>query len=758
LTSLDRRSRLPRAIVALALRHPFGVLVGWACVAAIAGLGVVRLDIETTTDSVLDRQSEPWRYYQHSQEVFGGDEILTVLIHSATPFDPVLLGEVVSLSERFESLPGVRRVDSLATVPMVSAAPDGSLSLEPALRSKDLGEPEIIGDVRQRVRRDRIARRNLISADEQSFAINLVLERGADPQYRHILSSIASQLSGTGYWVSGVPVYRVEADARTQRELLELVPLTIVVIGGLLYILFGTIKAIWIPMLASGLASWTVLGAMGALGVPVTISTMLLPSILLALGCAYCMHILNATVGRDGEGAADAMLNLALPVSLSGLTTAVGFVAVSFVPIDAVRDVGGFGAFGVLVALLATLTVAPAAIKSWPLEDHRPGFRTFLSERLGPILVRWVMRRRGLVVLAWGLVGVAMGVGAASIRIETDVTQWFKPDDPVRVSYSEIRDRLSGISPMNVVIDAAATTTVTDPKTIEAIDGLARYLDEQEGVGRVISVGDPLRQIHGGFTGDLSDPLPNERALIEQYLLLLEAKPYVYDLVTADRTAANVRIRVDDNGSDALLRVAKLAQDWWADHGPPGTAARATGIMYEFGRAEDAIARGQIRGLVFAAVAIGAIMLLMYRSLRVAAVALVPNAVPIGIAFGAMGLLGIPLDAGTVMLGNLALGIAVDDTIHVASGFVRETEHGKPPLQSLIATMRQVLPPVVYSTLAVGLGFAVLGVSGFTLIRNMGLLTASLMLLCLAADVLLFPALLGSLRLQPGAATPRDHF
>ena len=111
-------------------------------------------------------------------------------------------------------------------------------------------------------------------------------------------------------------------------------------------------------------------------------------------------------------------------------------------------------------------------------------------------------------------------------------------------------------------------------------------------------------------------------------------------------------------------------------------------------------------------------------------------------AFGFMGLFGIPLDAGTVIIGSLALGVAVDDTIHLAAGFVRLRASGEAPHDALLSTLRRVLAPLVYTTLVVALGFCVLAVSGFTLTRNLGILMAAVMVLCLAADLLLLPVLL----------------
>jgi hypothetical protein len=454
------------------------------------------------------------------------------------------------------------------------------------------------------------------------------------------------------------------------------------------------------------------------------------------------MHLLNAGAGHSGVDLEDALRPVALPVALSGLTTAVGFVAISSVRIDAIRDVGTYGALGVLVVLASTLTAVPALMKVMPVPARTQRLRIWLEDVASPAISGLVSKRGAQLGAIWLIVLAGMGVGIGRISIDTDVIRWFPEDDPIRLAYEEIRVRLSGISPMNVVIDAEGEATVSSETAIRAIDRLVRDLEAIPQVGRAISIADPLRQIHGGFTDDPTNPIPPGDSLIEQYLLLLEAKPYTRDLITGDRTSANVVMRIDDNGSDALLRVRDRVDELWSQYGFEGGSARTTGIMYEFARAEDEIARGQLLGLAIAFGAIGVILLAIFGDLRVAAVALIPNAIPIGMAFGLMGLIGVPLDAGTVILGSLALGVAVDDTIHLTDGFVRARAFGDEPEKAVLRSLTRVLPPLTYTTMAVALGFAVLAVSEFTLTRNLGILTSGVMLLCLAADLLLLPVLL----------------
>ena len=749
----SRRSAA-EALTRIGLTRPVSVLAGWALCCLLAAFGVAKLDVETTTGSVLDRVDPAWAFYQDSQAAFGGDEILVIALESAAPLDRGILERVVEITERLEGTPGVRRVDSVSTVPLVTARPDGFLSLDAAFGDGVPESRDELLEIGSLLQADRLAPRSLVSADLRAFSVVLVLEQGAEADYGSILDEIDRQLAGLPGWVSGVPVFRKEANVETRRELSLFVPLTVVAIGLLLAVLFRSLPAVLIPLATSGCAVWNTLGIMGALGAPVTITTAILPSVLLALGCAYSMHLLVAGSVRGGaEARAEAILEVSPLVALSGLTTAIGFVAMALVQIQAIRDVGVFGALGVLVVLAATLTASPAAMQLWPLAERPPASHQLLRHRVVPGILSFVGNHGWVVIGGSALVMAVVGVGIKKIEVETDVIVWFARDHPIRVAYGAIRDRFSGISPINLVVDAPRGRSVTEPLVIERLEELTRSLEAIPEVGKAISVADPIAQMHEGFMGDPEAPLPTRQDLIEQYLLLLEAKPQIQDLVTPDRTRANVLMRANDNSSAALLDVAAQAENWWSTRGVEGYSAKATGIMYEFARAEDEISRGQIRGLGFALMAVAVVLFAVLGSVRLALISLIPNALPVAVAFGLMGYLGIALDAGTIVVGNLALGIAVDDTLHIASRYQGRIDAGDCPLEALRWALERVLAPIAYTTIVVALGFAVLGLSGLMFTRNLGLLTACVLVLCLLADVILLPALLLLAGRRPGRDT-----
>jgi predicted RND superfamily exporter protein len=526
-------------------------------------------------------------------------------------------------------------------------------------------------------------------------------------------------------------------------------------VGALVAVAFGQLAAVLASLGAAALGTWVALGTMGATGTPLSLSTVTLPSILLALGCAYVMHVLTAArTLREPAAITAAIARVTRPIAISGLTTVIGFLAMSTVRIGAIRELATIGAIGVLSVLAAALTFAPAVLSLRPLGDRGGRLDWWIRGVLTRRLVSFAVERPRTILASWLVLGAVFGVGAANLKVETDIILWFPSGTPIRDSYEAIRARLSGITPMNVMIESEQGRAVTEPDVLAAVDALARHLEGLPEVGRALSVADPLGQIHAGFIGEADAELPDNRPLIEQYLVLLGSVPQLRDLISDDRMGANVLLRVDVNGSRQLLAVGDEVARWWREHGPADFSVQTTGIMYEFGRAEEEIAQGQLRGLGLAFAAIGVIFLALFRRPGPALAPFLPNALPLLMTYGFMGLVGIPLDAATVCIGSVALGIAVDDTVHVALGYRAARESGVHPQAALHLALHRVLPALMLTTIAIASGFAVLGLSEFTMVRHFGLVTAGMVVLCLLADATLLPVLLLAMEPKRSASTP----
>ena len=740
-------------LIRFSVAHPFAVLAFW-CVVLLgfsAGLGVLRID--TSTSSFLDRTGPQWGAYQRSLEEYQGDEFIVVAVESPSgvAWDPSTIADVIHLSRKLERIDSVRRVDSIATVPLIRLE-DGDVALNSVvdedLPASDEGWQQLI----EHWKNDRIWRHSLIAEDGRTFAINLLLDEHVDADRVATVEAVRRATEGLEARITGVPVFRTAVNERTRSELLIFAPLTVLLLGLVVAGFVPSVVGVLTPLLVGGVAAGCALGVMGALGVSVSLSTAILPSTLLALGSAYAMHLVTARP--------ELYPSLARPIALSGLTTAIGFIAMATTRVEAIRELATYGALGVFVATVASLTLAPAMLSWAPVGEGRGKLDDWLRRGLRRGLVRLLVRRRAALFAVWGAALLAAAVGVGRLQIATDIILWFPHGSEIRDDYEVVRTRFSGITPVNVLIESKGDSGegITAPRVLASIDRLSTELEKLPLVGKALSVADPLRLVHGAFSGDGLDRLPSSRSEIEQYLVLLGGVDRIDDLLSFDYSHANILLRVDDNSSREIVELGAWVEDWWSRNGVPSHRVTTTGIMYEFGRSEEAIAYGQIQGLALASAVIALILFAVLRSPWVAFSSLAANLLPLAVGFGVLGLAGVTLDAATVCLGSMALGIAVDDTIHVATTYRAGRQVGRSREEALATTLERVLPALALTTLAICVGFLVLALSGFALIRNVGLVTPFLVSLCLLADLTLLPLLLlRGARGGPGRLAGNDH-
>ena len=202
-----------RRVVYASIENPRRVLAAWATIAIVCTPSLLRVQIEASAESVLDKEHPAWAIYQSSLEEFGGDEIIVVAVESEDAFSKRTLEEVAELSRGFSSLPGVRRVDSISTLPVVFVNQESALELDPAFPATEPPTDELANRARLRAEGDRIIRQNLVNLRETTAAINLVQEENPAQHYPALLGRVEAAIEGSngpfrGAWVSGVPVFQ----------------------------------------------------------------------------------------------------------------------------------------------------------------------------------------------------------------------------------------------------------------------------------------------------------------------------------------------------------------------------------------------------------------------------------------------------------------------------------------------------------------------------------------------------------------------
>ena len=492
------------------------------------------------------------------------------------------------------------------------------------------------------------------------------------------------------------------------------------------------------------------LGALGWSGVPMNSVTALSFLYISTLAVASAVHVL-ASVRRSMVDTADrrewarrALKEHMLAITVACVTTAIGFLSLNFSISPPFRQLGNIVGFGVIVALILTLTLLPALVTYLPMRRQTtPPATGVLMERLG----EFVVRNRRVLLPSMLVAVVACGFGMQRIVLEDDFVRYFDERYEFRNDTDFIEANLTGVNLLEWPLNSGESDGVNDPEFLAKVSDFVDWMREQPEVTAVRSVTDTVKRLNMNMNGD--DPsfyrLPEERDEASQYLFLYElSMNYGMDLtdqIDIDRQILRVSNSMAGVTTADMRDFTQRAQEWLRQNAPEIETA-PTGIVHVFNLISYRDVRAMLTGTALALVLISAVILLVLRDVKIGLASLIPNLVPAAMAFGVWGYTvgGVTLAIAVVLAATL--GIVVDDTVHFLSNYVKARRAGRSPEDSVRYVFKTVGMALAITTVALIVGFIVLAQSGFAVNGDLAKLTAITIALALVADFLLLPPLL----------------
>jgi predicted RND superfamily exporter protein len=759
-----------RVLALFVSRHPFGMLVTALLVTALAVAGIVdvrtgqlRLQIDPDVRRLLPDATTKTQFYDRARRLFGDDDVVVLALHTEDIFTPDSLRRIRRLTERIDSLEGVRQVISVANAVDIRSGPDelvvGSFFDEVP------EDREGLEQIRQRVLANPMYGPTLVSPDGKSAAVVISFRTMSDIEYLDsglddTIRSIAQEERGDAELsVSGGPHLKVEISRTLVRDFIRIIPPILLLLALIPFLAFRSVIGVLVPLLTVVVSLvWTV-GVLGWIEQPLNIVTSIVPPLILTVGFAYAIHVVSAyydeikeeppgSIAERREVVRKGLDEVSVPVIVTGMTTAAGFLALTLSPLGAVREFGLLSVLGVLCTMVVSLTLAPSLLVLAPSRSSRraplgKGPLEALADRLSQVVLAY----RGA-VLAGGvlLLGVAI-YGTTQIEANTSYFETFPPDSRVRVDFERVNERFGGVNPFSIVLDSDIPDAFMEPTNLGAVRDLQDWLEAQSEIGDTTSVADYLMLLNSALHDDDPDffTIPETRRLAKQ-LFFFGSSRGMDALIDSRYQTVNlaVRSRVHDSAGtrDLVERIeARLAEL------PSHLRANITGNVILLGQAVDELARGQATSMAAAVLTIYAMLALMFSSFRVGLAALFPNILPIAVYFGLLGLSGINLNSTTSLVGTIALGIAVDDTIHYFARFNADARRSGDEKLATRSALRTVIQPVSYTTLALCAGFFILGSSEFKHTAQFGMLAAFTIGAAWLIDVTVTPAVCSGLRI-----------
>lgn len=720
--------------------------------------GRLRLGFDPSIDALLPESDEGRAYYEHVRQLFGNDESLMLVLAHDDLFERARLERVIRMTRRIEQLDGVHHVTSLATA--IDLESDGAdLAARPFLHtlpSDDRG----LARLKRKALDNPVYAGNLVSADGRATVLAVYLRdlperelasRGIDLAVAAVAEEERGDLT---VWLTGGLAVKTEHAREMLQELRRTLPLALGVAVLVASLAFRTLRGVLIPGATTAIALIWALGIVAGLGRSLNLVTVIVPTLILVVGFAYAVHVVSeyydavARGHRAGESAADAvsraLAGVALPVLLTGVTTAAGLLALCTSSVPAVQQFGAFSTLGVLCTVTVALTFAPALLVLLP-EPRAPKSspRRSALDRLFTSLGHFDLDFRVPILVAGGLLAAGALLGSLAIRTSTNFSD---PASQAFRSAQAASQILEGSSGFYVVARSESAGGFTEPADLHSLRALQEWLEAQPEIGGTTSVVDYLMLMNRGFQGkDVALAIPDSRAMVSQ-LLFFGASDELESYLDMSRHNANIHVRSTLNDS-ASMEALLTRIDARIDALPEHLSARATGNSVLVTRTLDRIARGQAVSLTLAFAAIFAILSILFTSFRTGFLALIPNALPVVLYFGILGLSGITLNVTTGLIACLVLGIAVDDTLHFLARFNVEAKRLASERRGVVSALRSVGRPVTLTSTALVMGFLVLTTSDYENRSAFGALAATTLALAWLIDVTFTPALASRMRI-----------
>ncbi|MFH2065130.1 MAG: MMPL family transporter [Pseudomonadota bacterium] len=756
------------------------------------------ITIDTSSEAMLHEDDPSRMEYDAFRDQFGGANMIIVGVRAPEIFSHEFLTGLKALHHDLEkNLPYVQEVNSLINARNTRGEND-VLYVDELLK----GWPEKDVDMavlKKQVMNNPVYRNNIISGDGNLAAI--VIETAAfaeektdssgdlsdfqddfsepssqDPrepaQQRYFsqkenmelvdaLTRVVSRHDAENFSVAvtGGPVVVDIFNRYTLSDMKFLFLLASGVIVFFIAILFQRISGVILPFIIVYSALASTLGLMAVFDIYITLMTVVLPSFLMSVGIADSIHILAIFYRRfqQGDSKEDAvsyaMGHSGLAVVLTSLTTAAGLLSFAWSELSAIGNLGIFAAIGVVLALVYTITMLPAFLAVIPIKRKKTG----QEEKKSALMDRFLLFFAGLSTthpkkIVWicpFLFGFSIFF-ICRLELTHHIIQYFPESFAVRQNAILIDHEMRGILTIEVVVDTKRENGIYDPDLLDRIERMARWLEQVERnelfVGKVFSINDILKETHQALHGN--DPqyyvIPRDREIIAQEFLLFEnsGADDLEHIVDSRFSKTRMTIKIPWVDLVVIDRFVKEVREEFRKEFPKEVDVTITGLTPIMGKTMTEAMHSMAKSYLIAFVVISILMILLVGDLKLGLLSMIPNLLPIFLVIGIMGMAGVMMDLTALMIGSIAIGLVVDDTMHFMYNFRKYFSLTGNVVQSVQATLLGAGRAMLFTSIILSSSFFILMTATLRNSVTFGFYTGMAIVFALLADFLLAPAIM----------------
>jgi hydrophobe/amphiphile efflux-3 (HAE3) family protein len=694
------------------------------------GYQIKTLHINADIISSLPDDDPVAKLYKDIGNEFGGNDMGMLVLETKDIFDAKIFKDIKQITDSIKYTAGVSSVTSIINILDIKSSEDG-IEIAKLVDENDLPtEKRDFDNLRKYIFSKEMYKGSIVSDDGTATAIMFTLLPDADNQAvaKEIKSKIENLKLSEKLYFGGLPMMMNDINDLIISDIVWLVPIVSIIIALILLVSFKSFRGVLLPLLTAGIAVVWTLGIMSILGYELTIISNIIPVVLLAVGSAYTIHVINSIdhiIIQDKQQAIiKAIEYVTIPVILAAATTAIGFISFVFGSyLLMIKDFGIFTAVGTFIALLLSIFFVPAIISASSKNNNKKLIKdekkqAILTHKILLPLSQVLFKHPKYIFTGWIILILLFIIGIFQIKTSVNMADYFKKDNPTRIAEDVMQNKFGGSLPIFVVFKG----DIQSPEVLQMMIKTEHYMKEDPNVSVAQSVADLIEQMNDAM-GE-GKKIPAEKSKIEQLWFLLDGQEVMPQLVNNDLTKGIIQSKfasVDSKDIEAFTdKMNRFIEQNKNEH----CQIELTGMPSVYVKLNNSLINSQFNSLLIAIIMVILIVGAILKSGFKGIYAAIPVIATIVILFGFMGIAGVPLDIATVLVASIALGIGIDYSIHVITGFnhyLKEYDDAEKAIESVILSSGKA---VIINVISVSAGFLVLLFSQIVPLQNFGLLVA----------------------------------
>ena len=723
------------------------VIIFVIAVTVLLGYQIRYIKINSDVISSLPSDDKDAVLLKKIGDKFGGNRMGMVILDCENVFTTQVLEHVKQITDSLTQTKGISSVSSLTNAIDIKESEEG-MDIGRLVDEYDLPDsPDELARLKDRALSNEMYKGAIVSEDGTATIVIFTLYDDADIQ--EVAQAVKEKTGAMNLpekiYYAGSPMMITSISRLISSDLALLFPIALLVIAVVLFISFRSFRGVILPLLVCLISIVWAIGIMALGGYEMSMVSNNIPIVLLAVGSAYAIHVLNriAQVKETDSKQAiiTALSSVAIPVILAAVTTMAGFLSFIFGSyLKMIRDFGLFTALGTCFAVFLSLFFVPSVLSVISLKTKSNTTSIQTTSNLYKYfllpLQNLLNSRPKQIIWTWVVLATVAILGITMIERNVDIRNYFKKENPTRIAEDIMTKKFGGTKPIFVLFKG----DVQSPEVLKTMVKMEDYMKQHDGVVTTQSIGGLVSKINGAF-GD-GPGIPDEKETIEQLWFLLDGNDNLKKLVSDELDEAIIISKFVISDNKAKIEFAKYMQKFIDENSTETCTIAVTGMPYIDVTMDRSLINSQIGSLIIAVIFVIFIVGLLLRSMWSGLYAAIPIVASIIMLFGFMGYAGIPLNIGTVLVASVAVGIGIDYSIHVISHFKDGIRKGETVAEALHETISISGKAIIINLFSVSAGFLVLLFSQMVPLEYFGLLIALSMFASGLGALTLLPSIL----------------